>query len=139
MRILIKDLFPYDGEHDCGGPYSMEEVYTFKRVAEVRPTEYEEALRTGDVGIVVALAIVALKRKDHDPINEVLLWKSKVGQVLLDFSDEGDAIPPPVTNGNSPLSSDESTPSIGQSGSDIGDPSDSDPSGTGTPSPDDTE
>jgi hypothetical protein len=139
MRVKITDLYPYDGEHDCGAPFTLEEIYTFKRIAGIRPTEYQEALETRDVGLVVALTIVALTRKDHAPINELLLWKSELGKIMLDFSDEDDAVPPPEPNGSSPTSSGEPSESSGTSGNETGDsPPESDQSATGTPSPDDT-
>lgn len=134
MRILINGVPPYDGSYDVDGPYTMEQIYSFRVIADIRPADFGEALTKGDVGLIIALAKIGLERESHNVILPVL-WSAPAGRIMLDFTDEGDADPPPQGSDNSPPSSDAPTTSSGSPGSTTGDsPSESDQSGTGTPS-----
>lgn len=133
MRILVKGLPPYeDGEYNADGPYSMEQLYSFVTIANVRPTEFGAELAQGHPGLLVALTKIALERKAY-VVHLPILWAAMPGQLLLDFSDEDDAVPPPSTSDESLANGAEQNGSSGMSGSTTGDsPQESAPSSTGT-------
>lgn len=131
MIIRIKDVPPYNGDHEVGEPFTAREVHIFKRIGGILPGDFEDAARRGDVDLVIALAVIALRRKGEQ-VNEDALWDSELGRIeLVGEDDEADAVPPPT-----PLSlrsSGVQSDSSGIPGSGDGDsPPDSSLSATGT-------
>lgn len=104
--------------------FTNRELHTIKDIAGVRAGELEDALRAGDNDVVVAIALIALRRAGKQVPADVL-WDLPAGRLVLDLRDddeqraEDDALPPVsgpggnagavVTPINSGVSSSEST------------------------------
>lgn len=80
------------------GTYPLDLVFThrdfslIKRVAGVRANEVMDALNAGDLDIVVAVAMIALRRSTV-PFHEDDLWDAPAGSITLEI-EEDDAVPP---------------------------------------------
>ena len=136
MIIRISNLPPYNGDHEVSPPFNAREWRIIKQTSGALPTTLGEAIAGGDPDVVVALVMIALRRKGEIPDENRIVDNYFPGdesgvhariEVILD--DEPDAVPPP-----SPPSELAQRRSSGISGSDAGDTrQENDPSSTGTP------
>src|SRR4051812_44654195 len=92
MKVTIKDVHRHaDGEYDLDiGSLTNGEYHEIKKVSGVRAAELPEALRAGDISVVVAFAKVALMRAQQPPEIEEALWVAPGGSIGFDFAEEGD-------------------------------------------------
>lgn len=74
--------------------FTYRELNTIKTITGLRPADFEEALNTGDPGIVISLAIICANRAGHT-ITEDDLLDLEVGAIRLE-GDEDDADPTPA-------------------------------------------
>lgn len=92
-KILIEGAPPYDGEYELDLNFTNRDLHTVKQISGVRAGELDEAIRVGDLDVVVALAVNALRRAGHQ-VNIDILWDAEAGKITL-IEDEADAVPPP--------------------------------------------
>lgn len=89
--LKITGVPPLDGEYELPSilTLSHRENHIIKQETGVRAGEIREALAAGDQDIVVALALIALRRAGKGEVVEFrdLLWDA-VGGITLDFTEE---------------------------------------------------
>jgi hypothetical protein len=107
-RITLTGCDPYDGtyELDLEKPFDTGELNIIKTVAGVRPLELEDAFAAGDSDLMIAIAIIAMRRLGKVTRRQALqvaekLWEG--GELTFDGGEEKDARPP------EPLRSDEAS------------------------------
>lgn len=118
MRVVIKNVPPYDGEYPLDLSHmTVREVSTIKRISGYTPTEWEAAGERGDIDVIVAFAVVALTRSGRflPKVNEDVLWDSDVGRIDIE-EDEADDVDPPASSEPSDIS--EPSGIAGNAGSD---------------------
>lgn len=86
-KIVITGIPPYDGEYPFEANYTMRELHTIKRLADVRAGELMDALEAGDSDIVVAAAVIALQRAGKTP-DEEAIWDADMGAIQLVAGEE---------------------------------------------------
>ena len=65
-RIKIEGVEGFEGEYDFAlGAFTTGDLRLIKRVAGVRVNELDEAFKAGDIEVVIAVAIIALKHAGH--------------------------------------------------------------------------
>ena len=99
-KFVVTGVGPaFDGEYPLDiGSFTMREFQIIKRISGVRGGELSEAFNAGDMDLMVALAVIAVRRSggNHEAFEKVA-WESEVGSI--DFVvDEGAADEPdPLT------------------------------------------
>lgn len=92
-KLVIDGIFGLDGEYETDFTYfTNREWRTIKEIAGVRMGEFNEAIEANDNDLIVALAVIALRRRNID-VNVEALWEAKMGKITLD-AEEADALPP---------------------------------------------
>lgn len=67
--------------------FTYRELNTIKTITGLRPADFEEALNTGDPGIVISLAIICAARAGHT-LSEDDLLDLEVGAIMVESDDE---------------------------------------------------
>ena len=94
-KIVVEGVPPYDGEYEIDLAFTNREFHTIKQISGLRAGELEEAVQKGDLDLVVALAVNALRRAGHT-VNIDALWDAEAGKITLaEDAAEADAVPPP--------------------------------------------
>jgi hypothetical protein len=109
VKIIISGIPGADGEYPIEGMLTNRELHEVKRETGLRAGEVGSATVAGDNDVVMAFAMIALRRAGKPELME-LVWDAPVGDeskpedpfVLLDTSDdeaeakkaEDDALPP---------------------------------------------
>lgn len=144
--IKIEGVHPsIDGEYPLDlSAFTNRDYHDIKRIAKVRAREIIDAFENGDTDLVVAFAVIALRRAGK-PAVEDALWDAPVGRITLEVGDteEVEERPPTLAPSNgTPSAHDggyalsERKPSSGDDSSNGTDAPESDPSPTGTPASD---
>lgn len=131
--ITINGIDPYDGRYEFDLQFTNGELHRIKQISGVRLGELIDSLKAVDMGLIVALAVVALERAGKY-VDEDLLWAAESGGIALDLG--GDDSPPVKAEPDEPDGSaknDGSATSSGEPSSIASDPLESDQSPTGTP------
>lgn len=99
---------PLDGEYECRlDNFNLAELHEIKRISGVRGGEIAEALIAGDTDLVLAIAVVILRREGRSPDVESL-WQTEAGGIILQVfddepgEDEGDPPDGPPSDNESP-------------------------------------
>lgn len=91
-NVVIKGVPGLDGSYDLElGRFTLGELHTIKKEAGVRAGEIEDAIRAGDTDLLVAFALIALKRAGREIAAE-RLWEADSGDIELDLDDEDDEV-----------------------------------------------
>lgn len=94
MPKVVIDTPRIQGEYPLDLAFTHRDFSTIKRIAGVRANEVMDALNAGDLDIVVAIAMIAL-RKANVPFHEHDLWDAPAGSITVEFDEgEGDVDPP---------------------------------------------
>ena len=116
LEITLDGIHPgLDGSYHldlAGENLTAGELHEIKKLTGLRVGEFEEAAEARDTDLVVAFALVALRRAGKKP-DPYLLWEAPVGRILI--SERADAGPPatpggPNTSGAGPARSGGSSP-----------------------------
>ncbi len=97
--LVIEGIHGLDGEYETDFSFfTNREWRTIKEIAGVRMGEFEQARIAGDNDLIVALTVIALRRRNID-VNVDALWDAEAGKILLRMDDEdaGDDALPPVS------------------------------------------
>lgn len=106
-KIRVSGVAGFEGEYELDqDAITMGDLKIIKRVAGVRAGEIDEAVNAGDVDVIVALAMIAMKRSGlaHWAGFEQAVESVPIGELKLDYvgSDDGDdATDPQSGNGGS--------------------------------------
>ncbi len=103
-------LLVIEGIHGLSGEYETDfsfftnrEWRTIKEIAGVRMGEFQTAMDAGDNDLIVALTVIALRRRNID-VNVDALWDAEAGKITMRTDElEDDALPPvsePAENAN---------------------------------------
>ncbi len=128
-KVIIESGDVYNGEYELDLSYfTNRELHIIKKETGIRAGELYEAFDAADTDLLVALAVIAIKRKSGETANSDSLWDLAAGKITLDVTDEDDASPPDATspemsNGDAASSSDSSA--SGESNLEPSPPSDS--------------
>lgn len=122
-KFIVTGMPAFNGEYPIEtGSFTMRELQIIKRMSGVRAGELEEAFSAGDSDLILAIAVIAVRRngKAWEQF-EALAWETDLEAItfVADEEDErgtaGDAVPlippsPPELSGSSsapqPLSGD---------------------------------
>ena len=142
MKLVIKNLHPYDGEYELElSGLTNRDYHRIKQLSGVRAGELGEAMQAGDIGVFVAVTEMILKRNGFPQVNVDALWdaEEQCFQVVEDGGEDEDRPPAIATTGGEENASavvaneNESTESSGSNGSSDGDASQPTPLVTGSP------
>lgn len=110
-KIKIEGVLPYDGEYDLDVSYfTNRELNIIKRLSGVRAGELDEAFGAGDNDLIVALAVIALRRAGKTAAEDAI-WDAPSGKITFVADEvEADADPPVIpsslrSDGEKPASS----------------------------------
>jgi hypothetical protein len=101
-KLVIDGISPsLDGAYETDFTYfKNREWRTIKELSGVRMGEFNEALEAGDNDLVVALAVIALRRRNID-VNVEALWEAPSWKITLSTED-ADALPPDQSGTDEP-------------------------------------
>lgn len=96
-KFVVTGMPGFDGDYPIDiGTFTMRELEIIKRVSGVRAGELEEAFNAGDSTLILAVAVIAVRRNERDwQAFEKLAWESELGQFVF-TSDEGDVVDPQI-------------------------------------------
>jgi len=118
MTQIVLEGTAYDGSYPLDDGFTMRELHTIKTVAGVRGAELSDAFASGDTDLVVAFALIALRRAGVDADTDVL-WDAEAGAIRVEFGDEpDDEENPPVAAGSTQSSGGSSPAGSGRQESD---------------------
>jgi hypothetical protein len=121
--IRITDLGAYSGEYEldlANEFFTNGELRDIKLMTGVRGGELQEAIDAGDNDVVVAFAVVAIRRagKTVDPD---VLWKAQAGSIVFDTGvpedEEDEQSLPPQSEPSEPVEPGDESESNSRSGS----------------------
>lgn len=121
-KLTVKGVPPLDGDYPLDvSTFTNRELHTIKEVSGVRAGELKAAMEAADNDLVVAFAIIVVRRagKTVDPEQ---FWEADVGAITVDLTDEEAAERPPASaspsgNENRPGDTDEPNGGTAPSGS----------------------
>lgn len=105
MKFRLKDTIAYDGEWDFNSDLTMGEYHRIFLLTGIHGGDVWEAAGHGNVGVICALAAVALEQNGK-LVDFDLLLKTKHIPELIGDTEEDDAGPPPQKNGSGASSDD---------------------------------
>ncbi len=94
--LVIEGIHGLTGEYETDFSFfTNREWRTIKEISGVRMGEFQKAMDAGDNDLIVALTVIALRRRNVD-VNVETLWDAEAGKITLnaDVDVEGDALPP---------------------------------------------
>lgn len=91
-KLKITGVPPYDGEYEFPESLNNDDYHLIKEISRVRAGELEEALKAGDIDVLVALVVIALQRQGVEVDRRVL---GRAQPDAFDVEDDADAVPPP--------------------------------------------
>ena len=98
-KVVIEsdDLLAGSYELDLAAGFTHRELHLIKVETGLRAGDLEDAITNADTDLLVALALIALRRAGK-PFPAEMLWDMEAGKITLDVSDEeGDALTPAET------------------------------------------
>jgi hypothetical protein len=84
-KFVVTGIPAFNGEYPVDiGAFTMRELQIIKRMSGVRAGELEEAFAAGDSSLVLALAVIAVRRNGKKWEDfEQLAWESEMGQITF--------------------------------------------------------
>lgn len=94
--LTVAGIAGLDGTYDLDlGKFQNEELHTIKKITGVRAGELEDAIQAGDNDLMVAFAVIALRRAGRQ-VDASHLWKADVGAITVDFGEAEEEVRPPT-------------------------------------------
>lgn len=139
-KLIISEISGINGEYDADVSYfTNRELHEIKKSTGLRAGEFGEAFDEGDNDILVAFAVVMLKRAGVQGA-ETAIWDAKSGNISFDFTEDEAAAEAALPldrpqSSESPTAEETSADSnnSGDSSPTSSDPPESDPNPTGEP------
>jgi hypothetical protein len=107
-KFVITGVPGFDGEYPVDiGSFTMRELQIIKRMSGVRAGELEEAFGAGDSDLILAVAVIAVRRNGRLwETFEKLAWEADVASITFVGEDEevapaADPLTPPAPSGSS--------------------------------------
>jgi hypothetical protein len=107
-KFVITGVPGFDGEYPVDiGSFTMRELQIIKRMSGVRAGELEEAFGAGDSDLILAVAVIAVRRNGRLwETFEKLAWEADVASITFVGEDEevapdADPLMPPAPSGSS--------------------------------------
>ena len=99
LVVNLKDFHPYTGSYTVDlNALTNRDYHDIKRLADCTPPEIEAALERGDMDMMVAFTIIALRKSGQFPqVDEDAVWDATAEKFELDADAEGDVADPPTT------------------------------------------
>ena len=88
-----------DKSYDVTPPFTNRELHIIKQIAGVRAGELFDAIEGGDNDVIVALAHIAVRRKNTARPSLDELWEMEAGEIVVE--EHEDAVDP-TTEGSAP-------------------------------------
>jgi hypothetical protein len=136
-KFKIEGVEPYDGEYELDLQHlTNRDFYTIRQLADLTAPEVFVAFARGDLGLGIALAIIAVERKLGHTVDREKFWDGEVGTVSVvpvkeAKPDPPASAPPSVSDDSSGENEKPGTSGSGSSEPSVDQPEKS-PSGTGT-------
>lgn len=96
-KFVVTGMPAFDGEYPIDiGSFTMRELQIIKRMSGVRAGELEEAFAAGDTDLILAIAVIAVRRSGRLWESfERLAWESELGAISFVGEEEVavDAVP----------------------------------------------
>lgn len=123
-KFVVTGMPAFNGEYPFEiESFTMRELQIIKRISGLRTNELDEAIAAGDNTLMLALAVIAVRRNGREwEAFEKLAWESEVGDISLvvDEDEEVADEAAPLTPAKQPDSADESSEKQQLSGEDSG-------------------
>jgi hypothetical protein len=113
VKIKLSETIAYDGEWEFNPDLTMGEYHRIYQLTGVPGGKVWDAITEGNVGVICALAAVALEQNGKVVDFELLLNSRQIPEIVGDVEPEDDALPP-SPSGSGP---DDKSSSGGRSGS----------------------
>jgi hypothetical protein len=100
LVVNLKDFHPYTGSYTVDlNQLTNRDYHDIKRLAGCTPPEIEAALERGDMDMMVAFTIIALRKSGQFPqVDEDAVWDATAEKFDLDAAeDEAGVADPPTT------------------------------------------
>lgn len=120
-KFIVTGIPAFNGDYPIDiGTFTMRELQIIKRMSGVRAGELEEAFNAGDTDLILAIAVIAVRRsgKAWEQF-EAIAWESELGAIEFHSDEEVAADAVPLTPALS-ASSDEPPPASGPPSPDDG-------------------
>lgn len=93
--IRVNGVPPWDGEYPLDITFKNRELHQIKTLTGLRPAEFQDAIEQRDADIVVAMALIAMRRAGKG-VTADELWDAEAGSLVLDATedDEAESVPP---------------------------------------------
>lgn len=95
-KFTVTGIPKFDGDYPIDiGAFTMRELQIIKRMSGVRAAELEEAFTAGDTDLILAIAVIAVRRngKAWEQF-EALAWESELGAIsFVGEEPVADAVP----------------------------------------------
>lgn len=110
-KFTVTGVPGFDGDYPIDiGAFTMRELHIIKDVAGVRAGELEEAFSAGDTDVILAVAVIAVRRNGGDfKAFQTVAWESEMGSLTF-VADEEETADPPIPTPLPNSSSLEATP-----------------------------
>lgn len=94
-KVVIESDDVWNGEYELDlSFFTNRELHIIKKETGIRGGELYESFDAGDTDLLVALAMIAIRRSGKGNPDAEALWELPTGKITLDVTDEGDAGPP---------------------------------------------
>jgi hypothetical protein len=103
-KFVVTGMPAFNGEYPFEiESFTMRELQIIKRISGLRTNELDEAIEAGDNTLMLALAVIAVRRNGREwEAFEKLAWESEVGDISLEVdeevADEAAPLTPPKQN-----------------------------------------
>lgn len=86
--LKIEGVPPHDGEYDLDiARLKGSDLHLIKEISGVRVNELQEALEAGDYDLVVAMAVIVLRRAGRT-VEPAEIMEAEIGALTVDFGDD---------------------------------------------------
>lgn len=104
-KFVVTGIPAFNGDYPIDiGSFTMRELQIIKRMSGVRAGELEEAFAAGDSSLILAIAVIAVRRNGKNwEAFEQIAWDSDLGAITFvaeEAADEPTPLPLPTNEGS---------------------------------------